>query len=66
VSGTTTRSRNVRRFGPIETRQADPGLGYSLEEARDMIAQGYSSEHVSRVTGFSESMLLAPPPRRKR
>ena len=56
----------MRRFGPIETRQVDPGRGYSLEEARDMLAQGYSSEHVSRVTGFSEGMLLAPPPRRKR
>jgi len=65
VSG-TTRSRSVRRFGPIETRQVDPGRGYSLEEARDMLAQGYSSQHVSRVTGFSEGMLLAPPPRRKR
>ena len=56
----------MRRFGPIETRQVDPGRGYSLDEARDMLAQGYSSAHVSRVTGFSEGMLLAPPPRRKR
>lgn len=56
----------MRRFGPIETRQVDPGRGYSLEEARDMLAQGYSSEHVSRVTGFSEPLLTAPPPRRKR
>ena len=55
-----------RRFGPVQVRRVDPGRGWSLEDARGLLQQGYSSDHVARLTGFSTAMLLAPVKSRRR
>jgi hypothetical protein len=50
-------ARSTRKFGPIHVEQIDPGRGWTLEQARDMVRDGYSTEHVSRVTGFGQQLL---------
>jgi hypothetical protein len=52
-----------RSAGEVTTRVFDPGTGWTLDEARDLLAQGYSPEHVSKVTGYPERMLSAGPVR---
>ncbi|WP_235947153.1 hypothetical protein [Candidatus Frankia alpina] len=37
--------------------RVDPGRGWTLEQARDLVRQGYSVEHVAGRTGFPEQML---------
>lgn len=58
-------ARRARLSWPQERRQAsevvvsrvDPGRGWTLEQARDLVRQGYSVEHVAERTGFPEQML---------
>ncbi|HSP36599.1 MAG TPA: hypothetical protein VLR26_02470 [Frankiaceae bacterium] len=46
-----------RSNGAVTIRVFDPGTGWSLAEAREMLTQGYSAEHVARVTGYPERMI---------
>jgi hypothetical protein len=46
-----------RSAGEVTRRVFDPGTGWSLDEARALLAQGYSPAHVSRVTGYPERMI---------
>jgi hypothetical protein len=48
-----------RSAGAVTSRVFDPGTGWTLPEAREMWHQGYSVEHVSRVTGFPAAMISA-------
>jgi hypothetical protein len=50
-------ARSTRKFGPVHVERIDPGRGWSLEQARDMVRDGYSAEHVSQVTGFGPQLL---------
>jgi hypothetical protein len=45
--------------GPVSVRQFDPGSGWTLDEARDLLDQGYAVAHVERRTGWPRPMLLA-------
>lgn len=38
-------------------RRVDPGRGWTLEEARDLVRQGYSVDNVAERTGFPVAML---------
>ncbi|OAA24938.1 hypothetical protein UG55_102745 [Frankia sp. EI5c] len=38
-------------------RRVDPGRGWTLEQARDLVEQGYSVENVAERTGFPAKML---------
>jgi hypothetical protein len=38
-------------------RRFDPGRGWTLEQARDLVRQGYSLENVAERTGFPAQML---------
>jgi hypothetical protein len=40
-------------------RRVDPGRGWTLEQARDLVKQGYTVEHVAERTGFTPQMLRA-------
>lgn len=59
--------RKVRMSWPAQGRSAsevtrrvfDPGTGWTLGEARELLAQGYSAEHVSKVTGYPARMIQA-------
>jgi hypothetical protein len=46
-----------RTAGAVTKRVFDPGTGWSLSEARDLLDQGYSPEHVAKVTGYPERMI---------
>jgi hypothetical protein len=35
----------------------DPGRGWTLEQARDLVRQGYSVDNVAERTGFPAQML---------
>ena len=41
----------------VTSRVFDPGTGWSLPEARKLLEQGYSAEHVAKVTGYPEKMV---------
>jgi hypothetical protein len=48
--------------GPVTVRFMAPAKpGWSLEEARELLRQGYTVEHVPRVTGWAPA-LIAPGP----
>jgi hypothetical protein len=46
-----------RSAGEVTSRVFDPGTGWTLPEAREMLLQGYSAAHVARITGFPERMV---------
>ena len=46
-----------RSAGAVTKRVFDPGTGWTLPEARELLQQGYSVEHVARVTGFPAAMI---------
>ena len=46
-----------RQAGEVVVRRVDPGRGWTLEQARDLVRQGYSVENVAERTGFPEQML---------
>ncbi|WP_239345848.1 MULTISPECIES: hypothetical protein [unclassified Frankia] len=46
-----------RQAGEVVVRRVDPGRGWTLEQARDLVRQGYSVEHVAERTGFPAQML---------
>jgi hypothetical protein len=48
-----------RSAGEVSRRVFDPGTGWTLQEARELLAQGYSAAHVAKVTGYPERMLIA-------
>lgn len=48
-----------RSAGAVTSRVFDPGTGWTLAEAREMWHQGYSVEHVERVTGYPAAMISA-------
>jgi hypothetical protein len=52
--------------GPVSVRRYDPGTGWTLEEARQLLDQGYSAEHVESRTGWPRPMLIASPRNRHR
>jgi hypothetical protein len=43
--------------GGVTSRVFDPGTGWTLQEARGLLEQGYSSAHVARLTGYPEPMI---------
>jgi hypothetical protein len=45
--------------GPVRVHRFDPGSGWTLDEARGLLDQGYSVTHVERRTGWPRPMLLA-------
>jgi hypothetical protein len=50
--------------GPVTVRFMAPAKsGWSLEEARDLLRQGYTVEHVARVTGWAPALIAAGPDR---
>jgi hypothetical protein len=51
-----------RSAGAVTKRVFDPGTGWTLPEARELLQQGYSVEHVARVTGFPAAMISAGAP----
>jgi hypothetical protein len=46
-----------RQAGEVVVRRVDPGRGWTLEQARDLVRQGYSVENVADRTGFPAQML---------
>lgn len=46
-----------RQASEVVVRRVDPGRGWTLEQARDLVQQGYSVENVAERTGFPEQML---------
>lgn len=46
-----------RSAGAVTRSVFDPGTGWSLVEARELLGQGYSTQHVSKVTGYPVAML---------
>ncbi|ONH33809.1 hypothetical protein BL253_00300 [Pseudofrankia asymbiotica] len=58
-------ARRARLSWPDERRGAsdvvvtrfDPGRGWTLEQARDLVRQGYSVDNVAERTGFPSQML---------
>lgn len=48
-----------RKAAPVEHRTIKPDTGWTLEDARAMVAQGYSVEHVANRTGWPEKVLKA-------
>jgi hypothetical protein len=53
-----------RAASPVRVRRHDPGTGWSLDQARRLLDQGYTIEHVEARTGWPRPMLVAPPSRR--
>lgn len=49
------RSRN----SAVTVQQFDPGTGWTLLEARELVRTGYTPEHVERLTGWPKAMLIA-------
>ncbi|MBL7500747.1 hypothetical protein I6A84_28755 [Frankia sp. CNm7] len=58
-------ARRARISWPEERRDAsevvvtrfDPGRGWTLDQARDLVRQGYSVDNVAQRTGFPAQML---------
>ncbi|ONH34141.1 MULTISPECIES: hypothetical protein [Protofrankia] len=48
--------------GEVTVRQFDPGTGWTLAAARDLLAQGYTHDHMAALTGYPIAMLRAPVP----
>jgi hypothetical protein len=46
-----------RGAGAVTSRVFDPGTGWTLAEARELLSQGYAVEHVVRTTGYPARML---------
>lgn len=46
-----------RSAGEVSRRVFDPGTGWTLDEARALLAQGYLPAHVTKVTGYPERMV---------
>jgi hypothetical protein len=46
-----------RSAGGVTSRVFDPGTGWSLQEARELLAQGYSPAQVAKRTGYPEPMI---------
>jgi hypothetical protein len=46
-----------RTAGGVTSRLFDPGTGWTLQEARGLLDQGYSAAHVARLTGYPEPMI---------
>jgi hypothetical protein len=46
--------------GPVTVRFMTPSRpGWSLEEAVDLVRQGYTVEHASRVSGWASGLIAA-------
>ncbi|MGF7235023.1 MAG: hypothetical protein ACQSGP_08700 [Frankia sp.] len=43
-------------------RHVDPGRGWTLDQARDLVQQGYSVDNVAERTGFPAQMLKVAVP----
>lgn len=52
-AGKTTRTPRH----PVTVKTVDPGTDWTLDQARSLIRQGYTLEHVAKRTGWPESML---------
>jgi hypothetical protein len=50
-----------RSAGAVTSRVFDPGTGWTLDEARALLQQGYSAAHVAKVTGYPERMVATKP-----
>ena len=46
-----------RQASEVVVRRVDPGRGWTLEQARDLVRQGYSVDNVAQRTGFPAQML---------
>lgn len=51
-----------RSAGEVVVSQLDPGRGWTLEQARDLVRQGYSVDNVAERTGFPAQMLKVAVP----
>ena len=51
-----------RSASEVVVTQVDPGRGWSLEQARDLVRQGYSVDNVADRTGFPAQMLKVAVP----
>jgi hypothetical protein len=48
-----------RTAGAVTKKVFDPGTGWTLGEARELLTQGYSAQHVAKVTGYPVAMISA-------
>ena len=51
-----------RSASEVVVRHVDPGRGWTLEQARDLVRQGYSVDNVAERTGFPAQMLKVAVP----
>lgn len=54
----TTRAPR-RKTAPVEVRQIEGHGSWTKEQAADLVNQGYTPEHVARVTGFPLALIQA-------
>src|SRR5674536_195195 len=48
------------RATPVTVRSlSNPGAGWSLEDSVDLVLEGYTPQHVEKVTGWAASVLAA-------
>jgi hypothetical protein len=53
-------TRTTAKAGPVTVRSlSHPKPGWSLEDAVDLVRQGYTPAHAERVTGWAASVILA-------
>jgi hypothetical protein len=58
---------STSRSGPVTVRSmSDPRDGWTLEQALDLVAQGYTLAHVEELTGWHAKQLEAQLRRRRR
>jgi hypothetical protein len=51
--------KDSRTAGAVTRSVFDPGTGWTLGEARELLSQGYSPVHVAKVTGYPVAMISA-------
>lgn len=58
---------STSRFGPVTVRaMSQPRNGWTLEQAVDLVEQGYTPAHVQQLTGWHAQQLKAQQRRRSR
>jgi hypothetical protein len=44
----------------VTTTRVDPGTDWTLDQARDMLDQGYTADRIEEVTGWARRFVEAP------
>lgn len=57
--------QQARPAGEVVTRVREPDRGWTLEQARDLVRQGYSVQRAAEVTGYHPKQLELAPERRR-